>query len=141
MSLSSSAQRNWSNSKAFAGMLKALLRLKRGCSLMQSESDLTRSLRNVGLRASLTHSSSRSRMVYIWGGALGLVGYVVNTTKRCVQIVQDEDMFKAGAYIKIGRNMGTVHVCPYVGEVTGELRGKWLDAHWTAAIVQSHMNI
>ncbi len=60
-------------------------------------------------------------------GALGLVGYVVNTTKRCVRIVQDEDVFKAGADIKIGRNMGTVHVCPYVGEVTGDLRDKWMD--------------
>jgi hypothetical protein len=36
-----------------------------------------------------------------------------------VQIVQDEDVFKAGA---------NVHVCPYVGKVTGELRGKWVDA-------------
>ncbi len=56
-------------------------------------------------------------------GALGPVGNVVNTTKRCVQIVQDEDVFKARANIKIGRNMGTVHVCPYIGEVTGDLRG------------------
>jgi hypothetical protein len=58
------------------------------------------------------------------GGILGPVGYVVNTIKRCMQIVQDEDLFKAGANIKFGRNMGTVHVCPYVGKVTGELRSK-----------------
>jgi hypothetical protein len=69
------------------------------------------------------------------GGALGPVGYVVNTTKRCVQIVQDEDVFKAGANIKFGRNMGTVHVCPYVGEITGELRGKLVAAHWVAAVI------
>jgi hypothetical protein len=75
------------------------------------------------------------------GGALGPVGYVVNTTKRCMQIVQDEDVFKGGADIKIGRNMGTVHVRPYIGEVTGELRGKWVDAHWVASIIQSLMNI
>ncbi len=75
------------------------------------------------------------------GGALGPVGYVVNTTKRCVQIVQDEGMFKAGADIKFGRNMGTVHVCPYIGEVTGELRGKWVDAPWVDAVIQSLMNI
>jgi hypothetical protein len=46
------------------------------------------------------------------GGTLGPVGYVVNTTKSCMQIVQDEDVFKAGANIKFGRNMGSVHVCP-----------------------------
>ncbi len=33
----------------FAKMLNAPLRVKRGCSLMQSESNLARSLRNVGL--------------------------------------------------------------------------------------------
>jgi hypothetical protein len=74
-------------------------------------------------------------------GALGPVGYVVNTTERCVQIIQDEDLFKVGADIKIGRNTGTMHVRLYVGEVTGELRGKWVDAHWVAAIIQSPMNI
>jgi hypothetical protein len=73
-------------------------------------------------------------------GALSLVGYVVNTTKRCVQIVQDEDVFIAGANIKFGRNMRTVHVRPYVGEVTGELRGKWVDACWVAAGIQILMN-
>jgi hypothetical protein len=52
------------------------------------------------------------------GGALGPVAYVVNTTKRCMQIVQDEDMFEAGANVKFGRNKGNVHVCPYVWEVT-----------------------
>ena len=57
------------------------------------------------------------------GGALGPVGYVVNTTKIRMQIVPGEDLFKAGADIKFGRNMRTVHVCPYVGEVTGELSG------------------
>ncbi len=50
-------------------------------------------------------------------------------------------MFKAGADIKIGRNMGNVHVCPCVGEVTGDLRCKWVDARWVAAVVQSLMNI
>ena len=35
-------------------------------------------------------------------------------------------MFKAGADIEIGRNMGTVHVCPYVGEVTRDLRGGYM---------------
>jgi hypothetical protein len=75
------------------------------------------------------------------GGALGPVGNVVNTTKRCVQIVQDKDKFKAEADIKFGRNMGTVHVCPYVGEVTGELRRKWVDAHWVAAGIQVLMNL
>jgi hypothetical protein len=39
-----------------------------------------------------------------------------------MQIVQDEDVFKVGADIKLGRNMGTVHVCPYVREVSGDLR-------------------
>ncbi len=52
-----------------------------------------------------------------------------------MQIVQDEDVFKAGADIKIGRNMGTVYVCPYVGEVTGELRGERVDAHQVSAII------
>jgi hypothetical protein len=75
------------------------------------------------------------------GGALGPVGYVVNTTKRCVQIVQDEDMFKARANFKFGRNMGTVHVHPYIGEDTGELRGKWVDACQVAAGVQILMNL
>jgi hypothetical protein len=70
------------------------------------------------------------------GGALGLVGYVANITKRCVRIVQDEDMVKAGANIKFGRNMGTVHICPYDGEVTRELRGTWVDAHRVAAGIQ-----
>jgi hypothetical protein len=70
-----------------------------------------------------------------------MVGYVVNTTKRCVQIVHDEYVFKRGADIKFGRNMGTVHVCPYVGEVTGELRGKWVDARQVAAIIKRLMNI
>jgi hypothetical protein len=54
--------------------------------------------------------------------ALGPVGYVVDTTKRCMHNIQDEDVFKAGANIKIGRNMGTVHVHPYIREVTGNLR-------------------
>ncbi len=67
------------------------------------------------------------------GRALGPVGYVVNDTKGCVQIVQDEDVFKGGTNIKFGRNMGTVHVCPYFGEVTGELSGEWVDARWVAA--------
>jgi hypothetical protein len=56
--------------------------------------------------------------------------------KRCVQIVQNEDVLKVGANIKIGRNMGTVHVHPYVGEVTGDLRGgTWMDACRVAAII------
>jgi hypothetical protein len=50
-------------------------------------------------------------------------------------------MFKSVADIKISRNMGTVHVCPYVGEVTGELRGKWVDARLVAVVIQSLMNI
>jgi hypothetical protein len=75
------------------------------------------------------------------GGALGPVGYAVNTTKRCMQIVLDEDVFKAGADIKSGRNMGTVHVCPYVKEVTGELRGNWVDACWVAAGIQILMSL
>jgi hypothetical protein len=58
------------------------------------------------------------------GGDLGPVHYFHNTTKRCMQIVQDEDVFKAGADIKFGRNMGTVRVHPYIREVTGELRGE-----------------
>jgi hypothetical protein len=64
-SLSSSAQRNWSDSKAFARMLKAPLRVERSCSLMRSKSNLTRSLRNVGLRVSQMLSSSRSRIAYV----------------------------------------------------------------------------
>jgi hypothetical protein len=73
------------------------------------------------------------------GGALGTVSYVVNTTKRCMGI--NEDVFKAGADIEFGRNMGTQHVCPYVGEVAGELRGKWVDAHQVAAGIQILMNL
>jgi hypothetical protein len=38
--------------------------------------------------------------------------------------------------IKFGRNMGAVHVAPYVREVTGELRGEWVDEHWVAAGIQ-----
>jgi hypothetical protein len=75
------------------------------------------------------------------GGALGPVGYVIKPTKRCVQIIQDEDVFQARADIKFGRNMGTVHVCPYVEEVTRELRGKWVDACWVAAGIQIMMNL
>ncbi len=45
------------------------------------------------------------------GGALGPVDYDVNTTKGWVQIVHDEEVFKVGADIKFGRNMGTVDVC------------------------------
>jgi hypothetical protein len=58
-----------------------------------------------------------------------------------MQIVHDEDVFKAGADIEFGRNMGTVNVCPYVGEVTGELRGNWVDARWVAAGIQILMNL
>jgi hypothetical protein len=43
-----------------------------------------------------------------------------------VQIFQDEDVFEAGVDIKIGRNMGTVHVCQYVRELTGDLRGGYM---------------
>ena len=50
-------------------------------------------------------------------------------------------MFKAGADIKFGRNMGAVHVCPYVGEVTGEMRGIWADARRVAAGTQILMNL
>ncbi len=75
------------------------------------------------------------------GGLPGAVGYVVNTTKRCMQIIHDEDVFKVGADIQFGRNMGTVHVHPYVGEVTGELRGNWVDAHWVAAGIRIQMNL
>jgi hypothetical protein len=50
-------------------------------------------------------------------------------------------MFKAGAKIKFGRNMGTVHVCPYIGEVTGELWGNWVDARQVAAGIQILMNL
>ncbi len=75
------------------------------------------------------------------GGALGPVGYIVNTTKRCVYIVQDEDVLKAGANIKFGSNIGTVHVRPYIGEITGELRGKWVDACWVPAGIQIPMNL
>jgi hypothetical protein len=75
------------------------------------------------------------------GGALGPVGYVVNTTKRCMQIIPDEDVFKAGANIKFCRNMGNVHVCPYVGEVTGELRGNWVNARQVATGIQILMNL
>jgi hypothetical protein len=57
-----------------------------------------------------------------------------------MQIIQGEDMFKAGADINFDRNMGTVHVCPYVGEVTGELRGNWVDARTVAAGIQILMN-
>jgi hypothetical protein len=62
------------------------------------------------------------------GGLPSAVGYVLNTTKRCTQIIHDENVFKAGADVKFGRNMGTLHVCPYAKEVTGELRGDWVDA-------------
>jgi hypothetical protein len=44
-------------------------------------------------------------------------------------------LLKAGADIEIGRNMGIVHVCPNIGEITGELRGTWVDAHQVAAII------
>jgi hypothetical protein len=46
---------------------KSTIESEKGCSLMQQESNLTRSLRNVGLRMSRMHSSSRSRITYIWG--------------------------------------------------------------------------
>ncbi len=75
------------------------------------------------------------------GGFLSAVSYIVNTTKRCVQIIHNGDMFKARADIKFGRNMGTVHVRPYVGEVTGELRGNWVDARRVAAGIQILMNL
>jgi hypothetical protein len=65
-------------------MLKVLLRVKRGCSLMRSESDLTRSLRNVGLRECPKHIHIQGQEPHTFGGALGLVGYVVNTTERFV---------------------------------------------------------
>jgi hypothetical protein len=39
-------------------------------------------------------------------GSLGPIGHVINTTKRCVQIDQDEDVFKAGANIKIWKEHG-----------------------------------
>ncbi len=52
-----------------------------------------------------------------------------------------KDVFKAGANIRFGRNMGTVHVRPYVGEVTGELRGIWGDACLVAAGIQILMNL
>jgi hypothetical protein len=59
-----------------------------------------------------------------------------------MQIVQDEDVIKAGAIINFGGNMGTVHIHPYVGEVTGDLRGStWVDARQVAAIIRSLMNI
>ncbi len=74
-------------------------------------------------------------------GALGLAGFIVNTTKRCKQIVHDEDVLKAGVDIKLGRNVGTVNICPYVGEVTGELRGNWVDVQWVAAWNQILMNL
>ena len=45
------------------------------------------------------------------GGLQGAVGFIVNTTKRCVQIIPDEDIFKGRVDIKFGRNMETVHVC------------------------------
>ncbi len=69
-----------------------------------------------------------------------MVGCIVKTTKRCMQIIHDEDVFKVGAGIKFGRNMGTVHVHPYVMEVTGELRDNWMDAHQVAAGIQILMN-
>ena len=62
------------------------------------------------------------------GGFPHVVGYIVNTTKRCVQFIHNEDIFKVGVNIKFSGNMGTVHVCPYVGEVTRELRGNWVNS-------------
>jgi hypothetical protein len=50
-------------------------------------------------------------------------------------------MVKVGANIKIGRNMVAVHVCPYLEEVTKELKGKWVDACLVAVVIQSLMNI
>jgi hypothetical protein len=75
------------------------------------------------------------------GGFPSAVGYVVNTTKRCMQIIHDEEVFKVRADIKFSRNMGTVHARPYVKEVTGELRGKWVDARWVTAGFQILMNL
>ena len=65
-----------------------------------------------------------------------MVGCIVNTTKRCMQCIHDEDIFKARVNIKFSMNMGTVHVCPYIGEVTGELRGNWVDSHQVDAWIQ-----
>jgi hypothetical protein len=75
------------------------------------------------------------------GGFPSAVGYVVNSTKRCVQIIHDGDVFKARANVKFVRNMGSVHVCPYTGEVTGELRGNWVDERQVAAGIQILMNL
>ncbi len=51
-----------------------------------------------------------------------------------MQIVQDKDVFTAKASIKIGRNIQPVQVRPYVGEVTGELRGKSVSRWFTTII-------
>ncbi len=74
-------------------------------------------------------------------GLPSAVGYVVGTSKKCLQIFHDEDMSKAEVNIKFGRNMGIVHVCQNVREVTGELRGNWVDAHQVAAGIRLLMNL
>ena len=68
------------------------------------------------------------------------VGYIVNTTKRCVRFIHDEDIFKAGVNIKFGGSMGTVHVRPFVGEVTRELRGNWVDSHQIDVFLESQQH-
>ena len=50
-----------------------------------------------------------------------VVSYIVNITKRCVQFILDEDIFKVGVNIESFGNMGTVHACPYIREVTRDL--------------------
>jgi hypothetical protein len=58
-----------------------------------------------------------------------VVGYIVKTTQRCVCSFLVEDIFKAGVNIKTVQNLGTVHACPYVGEVTTKFRGgDWVDS-------------
>jgi hypothetical protein len=133
--------RNWLDSKTFARMLKALEKSEKGLLFDAIREQLDKIIEECGFK-SVPNAFKFKVKNCVHLGALGLVGYVVNTTKRCMQIVQDEDVFKAEVNIKIGWSMGTVHVCPYVGEVTGDLRGvTWVDAPWVAAIIQSPMNI
>jgi hypothetical protein len=43
-----------------------------------------------------------------------------------MQVIHNEDIFKAGFGLIQVRKVGTVHFCLYLGEDTGELRGKWI---------------
>jgi hypothetical protein len=98
--------------KSICKNAKSTVQSKKGLFFKAIREQLDKIIEECGFENVPNAFKFKVRNLIRFGEACGPVGYDVHTTNRCMPIVQYEDMFKAGVNIKVGRDMGTVHVHP-----------------------------